>query len=55
MGVSIVGGTPIVGQFVKENTSKMDDLEVPPWLWKPPRGIRIDNINYQTMVDPKQS
>ena len=29
-GVSINGGTPIAGWFIKENPAKMDDLGVPP-------------------------
>ena len=32
MVVSIDGGTPITGWFIRENPINMDDLEVPPFM-----------------------
>ena len=32
MVVSIDGGTPITGCFIRENPINMDDLEVPPFM-----------------------
>ena len=37
MGVSINGGTPIAGWFMKEKPTKMDDLGVPPIFGNPHR------------------
>ena len=36
MGISIKGGTPIAGWFIREDSMKMDDAKGYPYFRKPP-------------------
>ena len=52
MGVSINGGTPIAGWFMKEKPTKMDDLGVPPIFGNPP--YRTSCYVHKLTVDGQQ-